>query len=167
MIKDKIMSWLTQILSASTGNVIKQIGDVIDRFTVTGDEKNTFQLKMKQLLQEKDVVVEKQLSSTLQAKERILITELQQSDSYTKRARPTVVYAGLFFIFFNYSLVPAIAYLFGQVISPLSLPAAFWAGWSGIVATWSIGRTIEKKGKQNSITGVITGTKNRSTLLGD
>jgi len=106
------------------------------------------------------------MRAELQAKERILVAELTQGDSYTKRARPTVVYAGLAFIFINYCLVPIIGKLFAVDIPELSLPKAFWAGWSGIVATWSVGRSFEKRGASNRFVRAITGSTG-SRLLGE
>lgn len=93
-------------------------------------------------------------------RESLLVTKIQQGDGYTKRARPTVVYAGLTFIFYNYCLVPTLQMLTGKVIAPFELPTEFWVGWTTIVGTWSIGRTIEKCGKPTRTTRAITGTSN-------
>ena len=96
--------------------------------------------------------MEETIRAELSAKERILVAELNQGDSYTKRARPTVVYAGLVMIAYNYCMAPSLG------IMRIDLPTEFWAGWSGIVATWSIGRSVEKSGKGNKATKVITGS---------
>lgn len=158
------MGWLANLLGGNLGPVLNEVGSLVDQFHLSGEEKQQFKLKMEKLLQKRGSEMEITLRSTLQAKERILVAELQQGDSYTKRARPSVIYAGLLFIFFNYSLVPAIGYLLGKVIPPLELPAAFWAGWSGIVATWTIGRTMEKRGRSDRLTNAITGSA-KSKLL--
>ena len=86
------------------------------------------------------------------------MAELQQGDKFTKRARPLVVYAGLAFIGINYVVVPIVALVNNVVVEPIPLPTEFWAGWSGIVATWSIGRSLEKRGSQNRVTSAITGS---------
>jgi hypothetical protein len=111
------------------------------------------------------------------AKSRIIVAELSQGDNYTKRARPTVVYGGLLMIAINYVLFPFLArlaaasYLFsgaaGQVpqslinlLSPLDLPGEFWAAWGGVVGTWVLGRSLEKRGATGNlgkIAGLITG----------
>jgi hypothetical protein len=97
----------------------------------------------------------------LQARRDVLTAELQQGDNFTKRARPTVVYAGLVFIGINYVIVPAIAHLAGKPLANgfLPLPTDFWVAWGGIVATWSIGRSFEKTGASNRITRLITGNQ--------
>lgn len=160
------MSLLSKIFSSGLGDVVEKVGNVADRFNLSGEEKQKFKLEMEALLQKRDAEIEQTLHSELQAKERILVTELQQGDSYTKRARPSVVYAGLAFIFFNYTIVPVISKMNGVDITPLVLPPEFWYGWSGIVATWSIGRTMEKRGASNPISRAITGNQ-RSSLLDD
>lgn len=119
---------------------------------------------MESLLQKRDSEIEQTLRSELQAKERILVAELQQGDAYTKRARPTVVYAGLASTLFNYTIVPVLSKILGADIEPLKLPEEFWYGWSGIVATWSVGRTMEKRGASNPASRAITGSQ-RSSLL--
>ena len=153
------MSWYSKIFSSSIGTVIEQVGDVVDDFHLSGEEKQKFKLQMEALLQKRYSEMEESIRSELQAKERILVAELSQGDKYTKRARPTVVYAGLVLIFINYCLVPIISRLFGASITPFELPAEFWYGWSGIVATWSVGRSVEKRGISNRLTRAVTGSR--------
>ena len=153
------MSWISDILGGSVGTIVKQVGAVIDKFTLSGEEKEKFKIEMEDLLQRRDSEVEKTIRAELQAKERILVAELQQGDRYTKRARPTVVYAGLGFIFLNYCIIPAAQSIAGVMIEPFALPTEFWVGWSGIVATWSIGRSAEKRGVRTKLTSAITGSE--------
>lgn len=160
------MSWLTRIFSGSVGGVVEKVGDVVDKFHLSAEEKEGFKLELESLLQKRDSEIEETVRMELQAKERVLVAELTQGDNYTKRARPTVVYAGLAFIFFNYCLVPIIGSLTGIDFPELELPAGFWAGWTGIVATWSIGRSFEKSGASNRVIRTITGSTN-SRLLGE
>ena len=65
---------------------------------------------------------------------------------------------GLVFIGFNYCLMPLMQQLAGITIAPFELPTEFWYGWSGIVATWTLGRTAEKIGIKNKATQTITGS---------
>jgi hypothetical protein len=160
------MSLISKVFSSGFGDVVGKVGDVVDRFHLSGEEKQRFKLEMEALLQKRDSEVEQTLRSELQAKERILVAELQQGDAYTKRARPTVVYAGLAFTLFNYTIVPVISKMNGIDIAPLELPPEFWYGWSGIVATWSVGRTMEKRGASNKFSRAVTGNQ-RSSLLDD
>lgn len=160
------MGWLTKVLGGSVGTLVEQVGGVADRFHLSGEEKQKFKLEMEALIQKRDSEIEETIRTELQAKERVLVAELTQGDTYTKRARPTVVYAGLIFIFLNYCVIPAIQSLAGVDVKPFKLPPEFWVGWSGIVATWFIGRSAEKRGSRSRLTSIITGS-GTSRLLDD
>lgn len=162
------MGWFSNLFSGSVGTLVEQVGGVIDGFHLSGEEKQEFKLKMTALIQQRDSELEKTIRKQLEAKERVLTAELTQGDSYTKRARPTVVYAGLVFIFLNYILIPVIGQIFSvENMVSLDLPTEFWVGWSGIVATWSIGRSFEKTGATNALSRAVTGNKKPTRLLDD
>lgn len=146
------ISWLGSLFGGGVGDVVESIGNVADRFITSGEEKQAFKLELERLLQSRDQSIQESIQSEILARERVLVAELQQGDSYTKRARPTVVYAGLGFIFFNYCIAPLFA------AAPFILPGEFWLGWTGIVATWSIGRTMERRGNTSPVVEKITGT---------
>jgi hypothetical protein len=168
------MSFISKILGGGAKQVLdgvdagggaKQVLDGVDaligRFKASPEEKQAFKLELEKLLQQRDAEIEETIRAELQAKERVLVAELQQGDSYTKsytkRARPTVVYVGLVFIFFNYVLVPTVQSFSSVSIRPFDLPTEFWAAWGGIVATWSIGRSAEKRGAKSKTISLITG----------
>lgn len=166
------MSWFTRMFSDGSSSLIENIADVADRFITTDAERNAFKLQVEQLLQQRDSALAQTIRAELSAKERILVAELTQGDSYTKRARPTVVYAGLSFIGINYVLIPLIARaasIFGVAgIDPrplTDLPTEFWAAWGGICAAWVMGRSVEKRGSRNSAVKVITGNPTTTRLL--
>ena len=160
------MGWLTKIFAGGLGKVIGQEGGIIDKFKLSSEEKQKFTLEMESLLQKRDSEIEQTIRAELGAKERVLVAELAQGDNYTKRARPTVVYAGLAFIFYNYCVVSTIQSLTGAAVVAFALPTEFWAGWAGIVATWSIGRSAEKRGVRGRAVSLITGN-GQSRLLDD
>jgi hypothetical protein len=157
---------ISTILGSATGDLVKGIGGVFDSLHTSEEEKAEAQLKLEVLLQKRDSEVEETIRAELGAKERILVAELQQGDNYTKRARPTVVYVGLGAIIFNYCVVPLVQTFAALEVSAFDLPVEFWAAWGGIVATWSIGRSAEKRGTRNKVTDLITGG-GKSRLLGD
>lgn len=159
------MSWVSKILSVMTGGVVKEIGNVVDKFHTSTEEKELLKMEMEKILQTRDREIEQTIRQELQSKERIIVAEMQQGDNYTKRARPTVVYFGLVMIFVNYVAVPTISMLSIGQPQAFDLPTEFWAAWGGIVATWSIGRSAEKRGSRNKLTKSITG--NNSTSLFD
>ena len=165
------MSWISDFIGGSAANVISEVGKIVDQFHMSDSEKNQFKIEMEALLQKRDSEVEETVRTTIEAKERVLVAELNQGDNFTKRARPTVVYAGLAFIFLNYCIIPSVQYLSGKpplhcerdasecsVASGITLPQEFWWAWAGIVGTWSIGRSFEKAGVNNRTTKLITGS---------
>ena len=87
-------------------------------------------------------------AETIAALQRdVVAAELSQDDTYTKRARPTLVYAGLAVLFLNHVLLPWLAYFRGMSVPTIDLPAEFWWGWTGVVGAWAVGRTVEKRAK--------------------
>ena len=158
------MSWLSNIFSGSVGEIIESIGNTVDEFNLSGEEKRKLKMEMQKIIQQRESEIEATIRQELSSKEKILVAELQQGDSYTKRARPTVVYAGLVFIFFNYILVPVAQSLFGAEVAPFPLPGYFWGAWGGIVGTWTIGRSFEKRGASSKFSRTVTGNKRISIL---
>lgn len=160
------MNWLGKLFSSSGGNLIESIGNTVDRFVTTKEEKAKLKLELETLLQKRDSEIEETIRAELGAKERIIVAELNQGDNYTKRARPTVVYMGLAFIMFNYCIVPALQIFLGMDVQTFHLPDGFWLSWGGIVGTYSVGRTMEKRGVGGGVTEVITGRNpNKRNLL--
>lgn len=173
------MSWIGNLLGGSAGTIINEVGNIADKFHLSGEEKQQFKLEMEALLQKRDSEIEQTVRKELEAKERVLVAELNQGDNYTKRARPTVVYFGLGLIFLNYCLVPGIQFLRGTatatcgsdgkqcaITSGIQLPDEFWWAWGGIVGTWAIGRSLEKTGASNRVSRAITGNANTEGPVG-
>lgn len=185
------MSWFNKLFAGGVGEVVEKVGKTIDGFHLSGEEKQAFKLELQRILGQRESEIEQTIRKNLEAKERILVAELQQGDSYTKRARPTVVYFGLIMIALNYFLLPALLLITGNVdmlehCNPIladdggqtgqqlcerqtlfPLPPEFWAAWGGIVATWAIGRSFEKSNASNTFSRVLTGAKKQTSLLDD
>ncbi len=159
------MSWLTNVLGGSIGKVLDAGGALADRFIQTADEKSAFKLEFEKLIQKRDSEIEQTFRTTIEAKERVMVAELKHGDAYTKRARPTVVYVGLAAIIFNYCVIPTISVILDRVFPPFELPTEFWAAWGGVVATWSIGRTMEKRGVRNKFVSAMTGAASKGSIL--
>ena len=119
---------MMKIFAGGAGKVIGQVGGIIDQFKLSLEEKQKFKLEMESLLQKRDSEIERTSRAELRAKERVLVAELAQGDNYTKRARPTVVYAGLIFIFYNYCVVPTIQSLTDTAVVVFALPTEFELG---------------------------------------
>lgn len=159
------MSFLTESTAGVIGGLANGIAGIIDRFVQTKDEKAEVMLELEKMAKEAASELEETMRAELGAKERVLIAELQQGDSYTKRARPTVVYFGLAVIGLNFAVFPIVAWVMltmsgsEAALPELMLPAEFWYAWGGIVATWSVGRSMERRGASNNLVSMITGNK--------
>ena len=152
------MSFISEALSGGAEGVMNGVKNLISEFHISPDEKNKFQMAMETLLQKRDSEVERTLRKELDAKSQLIMAELKQDDNYTKRARPTVIYFGLFAIFWNYMLVPTVQSMKGIDITPFSLPAEFWTVWGGICGAYVLGRSYEKGGLANRATQALTGS---------
>ena len=145
-------------LGSLTG-IMSGVKGLVGAFKLAPDVEKEFEVKMQALLQARDSEIEQTMRQELQTKERILVAELQQGSTYTKAARPTVVYYGLLAIFCNYTLIPFLQWHGGEFPKPFDLPTEFWVAWGGIVGTWSIGRSAERRGARNKVTSLVTGNK--------
>ena len=149
--------WMGKIFAGGIGSLAEKLGGVADRFIHSKDEQAQFKLDMETLLQQAGSELEQTMRTELQSKERIMVAELTQGDNYTKRARPTVVYFGLAVIAWNYSVVPFMGAVMEMSMPLMPLPAEFWYAWGGVVATWSVGRTMERRGAKNNLLTLVTG----------
>ena len=76
------------------GGLIGPAIKIIDELSASSGEKAKARLQMESLIQDRESEVEQTIRKELESKERIIVAELQQSDNFTKRARPSVIYAG-------------------------------------------------------------------------
>ena len=89
-------------------------------------------------------------SDVIKSQRDIIVSEMQQSDNYTRRARPTIVYVGLICIFLVHVVLPIFEI-------NIALPKEFWWTWTGVCSVWIVGRSAEKLGKRDSIVKKIAG----------
>jgi hypothetical protein len=141
------------------GSVADLAKGLIDRFfppDISPGEKAQRQLELQTILYQRE-------NSLIEAKKEILIAELNQSDNYTKRARPTIIYGGLAFIFLVHVFIPLFSIVSQKPfpVSSLSLPSEFWLTWGGVCGVYVWGRTKEKQGLplSNPIINSIMGKK--------
>ena len=137
------------------GSIADFAKTIIDKFfppSMTSAEKAEYQLKLQAMMEARE-------NALIEAQKSIIVAEMEQADAYTKRARPTLVYAGLLFIFLVHVFFPMITFFSREQLPALMLPDEFWWAWSGVVGVWVIGRTMEKNGSSGKIIDVITGKK--------
>lgn len=138
---------------AGIGSIADLAKLIIERIwpkSATELEKSQAQLMLQELIGKRE-------DALLEVQKSIIVAELQQSDNFTKRARPSVVYVGLLFIFLIHVVFPIISWFSKEVLPPLSLPADFWWAWGSVVSIWAIGRSAEKYGISNKLVNTITG----------
>lgn len=159
------MGILSDLFSGGMSQLVLNVAQVADQFITSDEERNAFRLQVEKLIHKREMEIEQTIRSEQKARQEILSAELNQDDKFTKRARPMLVYFGLVMIATNYMIFPILSRFVDVDVSPLpDLPLEFWAGWSGIVATWSIGRSAEKIGASNKVTRLITGQKNHEVV---
>ena len=150
------MSWLSKILGKASGETVAKLGDVATKFADGHLGKKELLDKANQLIAAQNEAMMEMISAEIGAKERIMVAELQQGDTFTKRARPSIIYVGLLG-----AIVDAIGYF------DFTLPSDFWYVWGGVCGVYAIGRSVEKvktNGTLGKIAGVVTGKKNLSIL---
>jgi len=151
------VAWLSNLIGGGGAKLVESIGSVIDNLHTSESEKAEAKVQLGELERQWAVEQESTYRKEIGARERVMVAELTQGDQYTKRARPTVVYAGLVAMVLNEIMLPWVAHFTGQVVPMIELPTAFWAGWSGIVATWVVSRTAERRGVTSSAVRMVTG----------
>ncbi len=150
----------TAIQGISTAaDLAKNIIDRIWPKKMDDSEKAVATLEIEKVISSRDTTV-------MAVQRDIMVAELAQGDTFTKRARPMVVYMGLFFIFLVHVALPILAWITLTVkgspltnMPNLTLPTDFWWAWGGICTTWVIGRTFEKNGSSGGIVQAIMGGK--------
>lgn len=153
------MGFLNKIFGKGISDVINDVANVVDRFSLSKEEKQAFQLELQSRLLKMEQELEETYRAELEARKEIIKAEMAQGDAFTKRARPAIVYAGLIFIFIIYVLVPVFAYIGGGVRIPnIELPEEFWWSWSTVVGIYGVGRSAEKMGVTNTFTNLMTGS---------
>lgn len=95
----------------------------------------------------RDNAMAETLQSELESRARIIEAEMSQGDTFTKRARPMVVYTGLVMFLLEFG-IRAWLVLRGQPMpTEMMIPGALVAGWTTVTGVWAVGRSAEKIAK--------------------
>jgi hypothetical protein len=154
-----------KFLEVTAGSLVESVGGIIDDLNLSKEEKEQFKLQMAEQVRQDRLMTEETIRRELAVTEKVIVSELTQGDVYTKRARPTIVYAGLAFIGLNYVFFPLVYWLISLIAyflaadvtgipqpPPLDMPEEFWWMLGSVVSVWSIGRTVERRGVSNAFT---------------
>ena len=125
-------------------SAITPITNLIDNLSTSDEERLQAKNKLEQIKNKLAVDMQSFQEKEIEAKAKVMIAELNQDDNYTKRARPTVLYAGIIIMLINNVILPWISYFKGLQIPPINLPSEFWLAWGGIASVYSFGRSKEK-----------------------
>ena len=155
------MSFFSKLLSGGISDIVESVGSVVDNFTLSKEEKQEFKLEMQSKFMQVEMELEESYRIELESRKDIIQAEMSQGDKFTKRARPSIVYGGLLFIFIIHVVVPVIAYISGadsNNMPNIQLPEQFWWAWGTVVSVYGVGRSAEKLGVTNKLTNIATGS---------
>jgi len=128
------------------------------------ESQSNFKLEVERLISEREKQIHETYRSEINASKDVIIAELKQSDLFTKRARPTVVYAGLIFVLLEIFGLRIAVLNFNHaspeiIKSSTEILNAFLYMWGAVAGAYALGRTAEKRGISNMITTMATGNK--------
>ena len=129
--------------------IIEPVTNLIDDLTTSDEERLEAKAKIKQIENNLAVKMMEYEQNVITKKAEIMVAELDQSDNYTKRARPTIVYAGLAILAINNIVLPWVTHFLGEVIPKIDIPSEFWIAWGGVTGVYAFQRTQEKIKKAN------------------
>ncbi len=147
---------IANILGGSVGKAVSAIGDTVKKFITTDGDRMQMQNELEAILQKRDSEIEQTIRAELNAKAAFMKAELEQGDTFTKRARPSIIYTGLGIVILN-AVLGWIANFTGRPVPELAVPAEFWYVWGGVCSAYVLGRSAEKRGARNKVTSFITG----------
>ena len=153
------MGWIKDLFSGLGGGVLDGVNKIVDNCVTSDEERGELKIKLEKIISSRDAQLQASIRKELEAKERIIVAEMNQGDKWTKRARPMVVYAGLIMIAYIYCIVPTLKIVFKIEMPDITLPSEFWMSFSTVISVWSVGRSFEKFGIKNKATKIITGHK--------
>lgn len=124
------------------GNLLDGISKIIGDFKMSPEDKANLQLALQQNAQ---IVAQHEQDFDAKLNDiagQNIRTEEASGDKYTARARPSVIWVGLFVIVWNYCVLTTASRWLHT--APVDLPASFWEAWTVIVTGYVFNRTLDK-----------------------
>lgn len=127
------------------GTLIDSVSKIISQFKLSPEDKANLQL---QLQQNSDAFAAAENDYDAKLNDiagQNIRTEEASGDKYTARARPSVIWVGLFAIVWNYcGPMQLINHFMHAGAAPIDLPASFWEAWTAISLGYVFNRTADK-----------------------
>lgn len=149
---------LSGILAGGVKDIVEGVFNVFDMVHTSDEEKVDLKLRIERAVTERMAVIETSIQARFRMVTDIIQSEMVSGNSYTKNARPTIVYSGLLI-----HLVNAFGQMFG--LAPIEVDPNFTYVWGGVCGVWIIGRSAEKVGARNRAAQAITGSRIRDIEL--
>jgi hypothetical protein len=126
------------------GTFLDAVKGIISQFHMSPEDKAKLQA---QIEEQKDLFTERQNDYNVRLNDiagQNIRTE-EQEGSYTRNARPSVIWVGLAVIVWNYAAVPLLGHskpFWGM--TPVEFPSYFWEAWGVICTGYVFNRTVDK-----------------------
>ena len=136
-------------LKGAADSIVGGLTSVFDDLHLSGEEKAEIVQKAAMVVTERLRVANEAITARFEMVAKIIESDNKSGDNFTRRARPSVVYFGLFVIFWNYVLMPTVVIFIEAEFTAVVLPVEFWVTWGGITATWTVSRSAERVASNN------------------
>ena len=131
------------ILSFIEG-LVKPVTSLVDDLVTSDEERLTIKNELTKLENDWKTKALDFEKNVIDKKAEVMIAELKQDDKFTKRARPTILYAGLVILATNHVLLPWVNHFIGNAPPTIDIPPEFWYAWGGVAGIYSFKRSDEK-----------------------
>jgi hypothetical protein len=125
-------------------NIFSSAETIIDECIDSEEEKGAVKAALAKIQLEGQLAALRFQEKIVDGKTAVMVAELNQSDKYTKRARPTIIYVGLGIIVMNHVVNPYVQAVSGITLPVVAVPDAFWYAWGGVAGTFAYSRGKEK-----------------------
>ena len=120
------MGGLTQIFKGLVGgDPVKSIGDLVDQFHMSPEQKAQLGLARDQLETQRDQIEAAQAEALAQVQSANITAETKSEDAYVRRARPTFLYVMILGIAFSIIIFPILNLLTHKGLAMVPIPDAY------------------------------------------
>ena len=107
------------------GDPIKSIGDLVDEFHLSPEQKAQMQQAASELEERRDEIEAARDEALAEAQSKNITAETESGDSYVRRARPTFLYVMILAIGIDLIIFPVLSLVTHHGLSILEIPGAY------------------------------------------